>query len=237
MRRRNRYASAGALVGLACCIALAAGCGGMSQPREWGPCAGVGALVGAGAGAASGIVIVAHTHGHGESQNDTRVYAGVGGAVVGAGLGALIGHFSCDPIKPPPPPPQMVEAAPPPPPPPPPPAPAPREIIVLRGVHFDFNKSDIRPEDEPVLDEAAATLQSHQNMTIDVNGYCDWIGSDAYNLKLSDWRAAAVAQYLEGKGISASRLVSHGFGKTNFVATNDTDEGRAQNRRVELVPR
>ena len=107
---------------------------------------------------------------------------------------------------------------------------------MLRGVHFDFNKSVIRPDDEPVLDEAAETLKSHADVTIDVNGYCDAIGGDEYNQKLSERRAAAVADYLKGKGIAAGRLVAKGFGKTNFVATNDTDEGRAQNRRVELVP-
>jgi len=62
------------------------------------------------------------------------------------------------------------------------------------------------------------------------------IGSYAYNLKLSQRRADAVAGYLESKGIAANRLITHGYGKTNFVATNATPEGRAENRRVELVP-
>jgi outer membrane protein OmpA-like peptidoglycan-associated protein len=69
-----------------------------------------------------------------------------------------------------------------------------------------------------------------------VNGYCDAIGGEEYNLKLSERRADAVEDYLEKGGIPASRLIPHGYGKTNFVATNDTPEGRAQNRRVELVP-
>jgi len=107
---------------------------------------------------------------------------------------------------------------------------------VLRGVHFDFNKYNIRPGDAAVLDEAAATLQANPNVTINVNGYCDAIGSDEYNLKLSQKRADAVANYLSEKGIASSRLITHGYGKTDFVATNDTAEGRAQNRRVELVP-
>ncbi len=107
---------------------------------------------------------------------------------------------------------------------------------MLRGVHFDFNKYNIRPGDAAVLDEAAATLQANPNVTVNVNGYCDAIGSVDYNLKLSQKRADAVANYLEEKGISASRLITHGYGKTDFVATNDTPEGRAQNRRVELVP-
>ncbi len=103
-------------------------------------------------------------------------------------------------------------------------------------MHFDFNKSNIRPGDAAVLDEAAATLQSNADVKVDVNGYCDAIGGEEYNLKLSDRRANAVASYLEGKGISADRLIPHGYGKTDFVAPNDTAEGRAQNRRVELVP-
>jgi outer membrane protein OmpA-like peptidoglycan-associated protein len=106
---------------------------------------------------------------------------------------------------------------------------------VLRGVHFDFNKADIRADAVPILDEAAALLSRHPNVTIDVNGYCDVIGSFAYNLKLSQWRAVAVASYLEDKGISSGRLIIHGYGKTQFVASNATAAGRAENRRVELV--
>jgi len=111
-----------------------------------------------------------------------------------------------------------------------------KEKLVLRGVHFDFNKSIIRPGDAAVLDEAATTLKANPNVTINVNGYCDAIGSDEYNLKLSDRRSDAVVDYLVKAGIPSSQLVPHGYGKTNFVATNDTPEGRAQNRRVELVP-
>ena len=107
---------------------------------------------------------------------------------------------------------------------------------MLRGVHFDFNRSIIRPGDAAVLDEAATTLKANPNVTINVNGYCDAIGSEAYNLKLSDRRADAVVDYLVKAGIPSSQLVPHGYGKTDFVAPNDTAEGRAQNRRVELVP-
>jgi outer membrane protein OmpA-like peptidoglycan-associated protein len=125
----------------------------------------------------------------------------------------------------------------PPPPPPPPPLPPPvKQKLVLRGVHFDFNKSKIRPGDAAVLDEAVSTLKANPNVTVNVNGYCDAIGGEEYNLKLSDRRADAVEDYLEKAGIPASQLITHGYGKTNFVATNDTAEGRAQNRRVELVP-
>ena len=137
----------------------------------------------------------------------------------GALLGGIAGYFLC------------AEAAPPPPPPPPPP-----QKIILRGVHFDFDKAVIRPVDRPVLDEAAETLKANPNVKVYVNGYCDAIGTRAYNLKLSQRRAEAVTAYLEDKGIPASQLIPQGFGKTNFVATNRTSVGRAQNRRVELVP-
>ena len=106
----------------------------------------------------------------------------------------------------------------------------------MRGVHFDFDKAVIRPVDRPVLDEAAETLKANPNVKVYVNGYCDAIGKRAYNLKLSQRRAEAVAGYLEDKGIPASQLIPQGFGKTHFVATNRTAEGRAENRRVELVP-
>jgi outer membrane protein OmpA-like peptidoglycan-associated protein len=123
-----------------------------------------------------------------------------------------------------------------PPPPPPPAPPPPTAKIILRGVHFAFNKYNIRPADAAVLDEATATLKQNPNVRVDVNGYTDSIGSADYNLRLSDRRARAVVDYLEKDGVSADRLTPHGYGKTDFVATNSTAEGRAQNRRVELVP-
>src|ERR1700730_7900215 len=125
-----------------------------------------------------------------------------------------------------------------PPPPPPPPSPPPpvAQKIVLRGVHFNFDKAIIRDVDKPVLDEAAETLKANPNAKIYVNGYCDAIGGMRYNQGLSERRANAVAAYLEDKGIPSSQLIPRGFGKTHFVAPNDTADGRAQNRRVEVVP-
>src|SRR5208283_5174671 len=219
MRLKSRLLNAVAGVASAALIASSlSGCAYLQKPRSWGTCAIVGGLLGAGAGAAAGIVIVDNTSGHDSGNKDTRVYAGVGGAAIGAGLGALAGHYICDPLIPPPPPPPV------------------KEKLVLRGVHFDFNKSKIRPGDAAVLDEAATTLKANPNVTINVNGYCDAIGSEEYNLKLSDRRSNAVVDYLVKAGIPSSQLIPHGYGKTDFVATNDTAEGRAQNRRVELVP-
>lgn len=114
--------------------------------------------------------------------------------------------------------------------------PEPAEKIVLRGVHFDFNRADIRPQDGAVLDEAAQTLKAHPDVSVAVNGYCDSIGGAKYNLRLSERRADAVAKYLADHGVAESRMSPQGFGKTDFVASNSTEEGRAQNRRVELEP-
>jgi OOP family OmpA-OmpF porin len=103
-------------------------------------------------------------------------------------------------------------------------------------VQFDFNKSNIRSGDAAVLDEAASALKANPGVTVNVNGYCDAVGSVKYNQKLSERRAESVVKYLVKAGIPEDRLVPHGYGKTDFVATNDTAEGRAQNRRVELIP-
>src|ERR1019366_1092908 len=221
MRLKSRLLKAVAgVAGAALIVSSLSGCAYLQKPRSWGTCAVVGGLVGAGVGAASGIVIADNVAGHHQSDKDARAYAGVGGAAIGAGIGALAGHYICDPLIPPPPP-------------LPPPV---RQKLVLRGVHFDFNKSKIRPGDAAVLDEAASTLKANPNVTINVNGYCDAIGGEEYNLKLSDRRSDAVVDYLVKAGIPSSQLIPHGYGKTDFVATNDTDEGRAQNRRVELMP-
>lgn len=131
---------------------------------------------------------------------------------------------------PPPPPPAPVAAAPPPPPPP-----AAKKKIVLRGVNFDFDKSNIRPDAVPILEQACSILKQEANINVSCNGYTDSIGTDAYNQKLSERRANAVRQWLIKCGISPSRLTAKGFGESNPVASNATPEGRAQNRRTELV--
>jgi len=131
------------------------------------------------------------------------------------------------PPPPPPPPPPVAQA----PPPPPPPV---QKKIVLRGVNFDFDKADIRPDARPILDEAARILKEEPNVQVEVQGHTDSIGSAEYNLKLSLRRAEAVRDYLVSRGIAASRMTVQGFGKANPVASNETADGRAQNRRVEL---
>jgi outer membrane protein OmpA-like peptidoglycan-associated protein len=119
---------------------------------------------------------------------------------------------------------------------PPPPSPAPpmKQKIILRGVNFDFDKADIRADARPVLDEAARTLTRAGTVSVAVAGHTDSVGSDAYNQNLSIRRANAVADYLATRGVSRNRMRIDGYGESRPVASNDTDDGRAQNRRVEL---
>lgn len=114
------------------------------------------------------------------------------------------------------------------------PAPAP-VMIELRGANFDFDKSNIRPDDVANLDQAVATLKEWGEVNVEVAGHTDSIGTEAYNQGLSERRAQAVRNYLVDKGISAERLTVKGYGETRPVADNATAEGRFQNRRVELI--
>ncbi len=108
-------------------------------------------------------------------------------------------------------------------------------VIELQGVHFDFDKASLRDESFAILDAAVATLSEHGKILVEVAGHTDSVGSESYNQKLSERRAAVVKDYLIGKGIAADRLTSRGYGESSPVADNDTEEGRAKNRRTELI--
>jgi len=127
-------------------------------------------------------------------------------------------------------------AAPAPPPPPPPvaPAPAPAKKIVLRGINFDFDKANIKPEFTPVLDEGVDILKANPDVKVVIAGYTDSIGTPEYNQKLSERRAQSVLDYFAKKGIDKNRMKAVGYGEKNPVADNKTKDGRALNRRVEL---
>jgi outer membrane protein OmpA-like peptidoglycan-associated protein len=112
--------------------------------------------------------------------------------------------------------------------------PAVQKRIVLRGVNFDFDKATIRSDARPVLEEAITTLQREGSVVIVAEGHTDSKGTDAYNDDLSLRRATAVRDYLVAGGITPSRIDVQGFGEARPVASNDTEDGRAQNRRVEL---
>lgn len=167
-----------------------------------------------------------------------------GPMAAGAAVGAAAGYFLCvDRAEKPAPAPAPRAAAPAPapkpvaPPPPPPPA-APEagtKIMSLEGANFDFDKATLRPDAHVKLDEAAQVMTEHGGISVNVEGHTDSVGSDAYNQGLSERRARAVVEYLVGKGIDSSRLSSVGYGESRPATTNDTDEGRAQNRRVDLI--
>ncbi|WP_174803548.1 OmpA family protein [Martelella limonii] len=107
-------------------------------------------------------------------------------------------------------------------------------VVFPSAISFETDKSTIVPEFGPALDTVAALMTKYSATNVDVNGYTDSTGSDAYNLKLSQERANAVAGALIQRGVSPQRLLPVGYGKANPVASNDTADGRAQNRRVEL---
>lgn len=180
-------------------------------------CALIGQVAAGGAGVAAG------------NSNAQKVGYGVAGVVIGS----VAGWYLCklaqkeEPRK---------EARPPAPPAlPAPPAPeALPERIVLRGVNFDFDKAEIRPDAAVILEEAVSILSGKPDVQVRIEGHTDSTGPDAYNQGLSERRANSVRKYLEQHGIAASRLTSVGFGEAKPISTNDTREGRALNRRVEL---
>ncbi|MBW1670447.1 MAG: OmpA family protein [Deltaproteobacteria bacterium] len=107
-----------------------------------------------------------------------------------------------------------------------------REKIVLRGINFDFDKSDIKPEFVPVLDEAVKILKENSDIKVIIEGHTDWTGTEKYNMGLSERRAASVCNYLVENGISQNILETIGYGEADPIADNHTPEGRSMNRRV-----
>lgn len=107
--------------------------------------------------------------------------------------------------------------------------------LLLQGVKFETNKDTLLPESIPILDNAIATLKRYPEVGIEVQGHTDSRGADAYNMDLSSRRAATVLDYLKAGGVT-NPLTSRGYGETDPIASNDTDEGRQQNRRVVLYP-
>jgi outer membrane protein OmpA-like peptidoglycan-associated protein len=109
------------------------------------------------------------------------------------------------------------------------------EKVRLNNIFFETGKWDLLPESFSELDKLVRMLADNPSMEIEINGHTDNVGNDESNLVLSQKRAAAVVTYLLEKGIASTRLDSAGFGETQPVAPNDTDEGRALNRRVEFM--
>lgn len=177
-----------------------------------------GVVIGAAGGAAVGAVV-------GKATGSTARGAIIGAAVGGA-AGAIIGHQMDQKAK-------QIQAS-------VPGATVTRvgEGLVVTfdsGLLFDFDSDVLRPESKQNLDNLAANLSSFGDSKLLLVGHTDSVGTDAYNLDLSRRRAAAVSTYLESHGVSPSRVETTGRGETEPIASNATDAGRQQNRRVEIA--
>jgi len=108
------------------------------------------------------------------------------------------------------------------------------QTVILRTVNFEFNKDTLTTEAKDTLDLVAAGMASQPKLTVIISGHTDSVGADAYNQKLSLKRAEVVRAYMVGKGVAEVRLKAEGYGESKPIASNDTEEGRAENRRVEF---
>ncbi|MEO8192332.1 MAG: OmpA family protein [Gemmatimonadales bacterium] len=201
--------------GLSALLALGAiglsACASMSQKER-------GAVIGAGAGAAIGGVI-------GNNTGSTARGAIIG-AVVGGAAGAIIGHQMDQQAK------ELDQSI----------AGAKVErvgegiqVTFDSGLLFDFDSDRIRSEAAKNLQELARSLNKFGNSNLLIVGHTDSKGDDAYNMSLSQRRANAASAYLQSQGVPASRMTTSGRGEAEPVATNDTEAGMQQNRRVEIA--
>ncbi|NOY37761.1 MAG: OmpA family protein [Chlorobi bacterium] len=106
--------------------------------------------------------------------------------------------------------------------------------VVLNNIFFEFGKATLTPSSYPELDRVIKFMDSNPSIRVEIDGHTDNVGSAEYNLKLSEQRAKSVARYLIEHGVDASRILYKGFGFSQPVDTNETEEGRARNRRVEF---
>jgi outer membrane protein OmpA-like peptidoglycan-associated protein len=176
-----------------------------------------GAAIGAVAGAIAGAVI-------GNQSGNNRTGAVVG-AAVGTAVGAAVGHRMDKQEQ------ELrqiegVEVT----------RPSEGEIDVrlTSDILFDFNSSDLRSTSRTTLNELATNFRQYPDNRINVEGHTDSVGTDAYNQRLSEQRAANVADYLIDQGVPSRNVVVYGYGESRPKATNDTAEGRQLNRRVEI---
>lgn len=104
----------------------------------------------------------------------------------------------------------------------------------LQNINFEYKSSALTAESKVILNSIVESMKSYSTASVELGAHTDSIGSDRYNLKLSQQRAQSTMDYLISQGISPSRLSAQGYGEMNPIASNDTDEGRALNRRVEI---
>ncbi len=102
------------------------------------------------------------------------------------------------------------------------------------GILFDTNSSTLKPKAKENIQKMVKTLQKYEDTNLTIEGHTDSRGSDAHNQKLSESRAKSVADYAKSLGLAENRITTTGFGEQNPVANNSTEEGRSQNRRVEI---
>ena len=107
-------------------------------------------------------------------------------------------------------------------------------LNIPSGITFAYDSADVQPQFRRTLDQVASTLAEYNQTYIDVYGHTDSTGSDAYNQSLSERRAVSVADYLSGRGVQQARIGTRGYGETQPIAANDTPDGQAANRRVEI---
>lgn len=190
---------------------IAAACSSMNKSQK-------GAVIGAAGGAAMGAIV-------GKAAGNTAMGAIIG-ATVGGVTGAVIGKKMDQQAE------EMKEVL------------GNAEVkrvgegIVVEfkeKVLFGFDRSDLNASARNSLDKLINVLQKYPDTNIEIIGHTDSKGSDEYNQRLSERRANAVADYLRSSGISSGRLKTRGMGEADPIATNETEEGRSQNRRVEFV--
>ena len=186
-------------------------CASMSQKER-------GAVIGAGAGAAIGGVI--------GNQTGSTARGAIIGAVVGGAAGAIIGHQMDQQAK------EIDQSI--------PGAKVERvgegiEVTFESGLLFDFDSDVIKPTAAANLQELARSLNKFGNSNILIVGHTDSQGDDAYNMSLSQRRANSASAYLQSQGVPSTRISTSGRGEAEPVASNDTEAGRSQNRRVEVA--
>jgi len=194
------------------------GCSTMSRRAK---CACVGAAAGAAVGATAGVIIGNQPH---FFNANSKLVDGLIGGGAGALIGGVTGFLVCKEESKPVQPLQPVRIE------------EPKcDKIVLNSVQFDFDKSVIKPEFYPVLDEVVGQLQKCSKKNAVIEGNTCSMGSDSYNMKLSERRALAAKKYLVEKGLASDRFTVKPLGKTNPIADNKTKKGRVMNRRVEFI--
>ena len=179
-----------------------------------------GALIGAGIGAVAGLL-----SGHDAVERRQRALVGAGvGGLAGGAIGAyqdrqeaaLRGQLAGSGVD-------VVRQG---------------DNITLNmpgNITFAFDSANLQPQFQPVLDNVAQTLNQYNQTVIEVAGHTDSVGTEAYNQQLSVQRAHSVAGYLSSRGVSMQRMIVTGAGESRPIASNDTEAGRAQNRRVEIT--